>query len=68
MLYKAIVKDKQTKELIIIESEYDKKIDFINDLRGNGYMVNPLKVKKAEVFNYIINNTNCNKWDWEENN
>ena len=68
MLYKAIVKDKQTKELIIIESEYDKKIDFINDLRGNGYMVNPLKVKKAEVFNYIMDNTNCNKWDWEENN
>lgn len=68
MLYKAIVKDKQTKELVIIESEYDKKIDFINDLRGNGYMVNPLKVKKAEVFNYIMNNTNCNKWDWEENN
>ena len=43
MLYKAIVKDKQTKELIIIESE-------------------------AEVFNYIMDNTNCNKWDWEENN
>lgn len=68
MLYKAIVKDKETKELIIIESEYDKKIDFINDLKGNGYLVNPSKVKKAEVFNYIIDNTNCNKWDWEENN
>ena len=68
MLYKAIVKDKQTKELKIIESEYDTKKDFIRDLRGNGYMVNPLKVKKAKVFDYIIEHTNCNVWDWRENN
>jgi hypothetical protein len=66
-LYKAIIKNRQTKETSIIESEYNSKIEFINDLRKNGYMVNPLKVKKADVFDYIMNNTNCNEWNWKEN-
>jgi hypothetical protein len=68
MLYKAIVTDKQTKQTEIIESDYNTKKDFINDLRGNGYSVNPLKVKKANVFDYIMNETNCYPWDWKENN
>ena len=65
MKYKAIVKDKQTKKLTIIESDYNCKNDFIHDLRSNGYMVNNKKVKEAKLFDYIINNTNCNKWDWD---
>ena len=65
--YKALVKD-ENNNLVTIESEYNTKKDFIKDLRVNGYKVNPNKVKKVEVFNYIINNTNCNKWDWIENN
>lgn len=64
MLFKAIVKDKQSKELTIIESEYPTKQKFIEDLRGNGYSVNPEKVKRSEVFEYIMKNTNCEPWDW----
>ncbi|MDF2606584.1 MAG: hypothetical protein K0S34_774 [Bacillales bacterium] len=68
MKFKALAKDKETKELITIESEYSNKSDFIKDLRNNGYMVNPIKVKKSEVFDYIIEKTNCYSWDWKENN
>ena len=64
--YKALVKDKLTKGIVIIESEYNCKKDFIQDLRSNGYSVDSNKVKEKEVFDYIINNTNCNPWDWKE--
>ena len=65
-LYKALVKDENS-QLKIIESYYSNKKDFIRDLRNNGYKVNPIKVKKAEVFDFIMANTNCNEWDWKEN-
>ena len=66
--FKAMVIDKDTKKHTIIESEYPNKSAFIKDLRNNGYKVNPDKVKKSEIFDYITNNTNCNIWDWKENN
>ena len=65
MKYKAIVKNKDTKESEIIESEYNSKSDFIKDLRANGYSVNSLHVKESSTFDWIMNNTNCNKSDWE---
>ena len=68
MLFKAAVKNKDTGKIEIIKMDYKSKRDFIHDLRRNGYKVNPDKVKKAEVFDYIINHTNCNSWDWKENN
>ena len=62
--YSAIVKD--GKRIVIIENqEYPTKSDFIEDLRCNGYRVNPRKVKTSDVFDYIMNHTNCNSWDWE---
>ena len=63
--YKAIVTDKINKKKVIIESEHDTKAEFIHDLRANGYAVNPIKVKKKEVFDYIMDHTDCNPWDWE---
>jgi hypothetical protein len=70
MLYSAVVKDKydNNKVKFIKNQEYSRKSDFIRDLRSNGYAVNPLKVKKSEVFDYITEHTNCNLWDWRENN
>lgn len=56
-LYKAIVTSKQTGVKEIIESEYNTKKDFIKDLRNNGYSVNDTKVKKADVFDAIIEYT-----------
>ena len=55
MLYSAVVKDKydNNKVKFIKNQEYSRKSDFIRDLRSNGYAVNPLKVKKSEVFDYI---------------
>lgn len=65
-IYKAIVTDKTDRRRVIIESECNTKAEFIHDLRANGYAVNPVKVKKKEVFEYIMNHTNCYPWDWKE--
>ena len=37
--YIASVRDIETKKLMIIEREYDRKADFYDDLRANGYRV-----------------------------
>jgi len=64
MLFKTCVKSRQTKKYEVIESDYPNKSAFISDLKGNGYMVNPDKVVRSEVYNYIMNYTNCEEWDW----
>ena len=38
-MFKALVRNKDTKAYTIIESEYERKSDFYTDLRGNGYRV-----------------------------
>lgn len=65
--FKAAVKDKQTGVSSIIEGVYPTKQAFIFDLRRNGYSVNNYKVKEAKVFDWIMENTNCELWDWKEN-
>ena len=65
--YKALVFDKESKTLLIVEISQTTKKKAIKDLRNNGYRVNEIKVKKEEVFDYIMNNTNCYPWDWEIN-
>lgn len=62
--FSAIVKD-GTKTVFITNQEYRTKADFIHDLRCNGYKVNPMKVKTSRTFDYIINHTDCNPWDWK---
>ena len=62
--YSAIVKD-GIRTVFIENQEYQTKADFIRDLRHNGYQVNPKKVKPSDVFDYIMNHTNCNSWDWD---
>lgn len=64
--YSALVKDGK-RVVFIRNQEYDRKSDFIHDLRRNGYKVNPRKVKQADVFEYILNHTNCYPWDWDIN-
>lgn len=63
-VYSAIVKD-NGKTVYIENQEYQTKADFVYDLRRNGYSVNPRMVKPSNVFDYIINRTNCDPWDWE---
>lgn len=62
--YSALVKDENGRIVFIKYQEYNKKADFIHDLRHNGYKVNPKKVKESKVFDYIMT-TNCNSWDWD---
>lgn len=63
--FSAIVKDNQTKKTTIITSEYTNKQDFIRDLKNNGYAVNPNKVKESDLFNWILDNTNCSPEEWK---
>ena len=39
MMYIAAVRDKRTRELTIVKSDYETKKDFEEDLRGNGYSI-----------------------------
>lgn len=65
MLYSASVKDKQTGRIVFIRNQdYPNKTLFIQDLRANGYSVNPNKVKPADVFEYILQYTNASPHDW----
>ena len=63
-VYKAIVTDKQDGERLIIASKHTTKGEFIQELRRNGYRVNPLKVQLEDVFNHVMDNTNCGPEDW----
>lgn len=62
--YSAVVKD-GARVVFIKNQEYQRKADFIHDLRSNGYKVDPKKVKPADVFEYILNHTDCAPWDWD---
>lgn len=62
--YSAFVKD-GNRSVIIRNQDYRTKAEFIHDLRCNGYKVNPKKVKPSDVFDYIMEHTNCNPWDWD---
>ena len=61
-LYSAVVND-GISTVFIKNQEYRTKAEFIHDLRANGYTVNPMKVKPAGVFEYIICHTDCTPWD-----
>lgn len=65
-IYKAAVHDPSNrKKTIFIESEYPTKAEFIKELRSNGYLVDPSKVKTKIEFNRIIKETNADEWDWK---
>lgn len=66
-IFKAMVTNKKNNERIVIEGIYTSKAEFIKDLRWNGYSVNDNKVKTEEVFDYIINHTDCSPEDWKIN-
>lgn len=65
MRYKTIAKDKFTNEMVSICRDYPTKKAFIEDLRRNGYAVDEKMVKTEAGFDYVMDNTNCNWWDWK---
>jgi len=46
--FKAMVIDKDTNEFVMIQSKYASKKNFIEDLRKNGYRVNPNRVVEVK--------------------
>lgn len=65
--YKARVTKKGSSRIIDIERKCKNKGEFINQLRLEGYAVNPVKVKTKVVFDFIINHTKCSSADWKIN-
>lgn len=64
--YSAFVQDKVTKEWIFIKNiECNSKAQFIDDLRSNGYRVNPMKVLESKYFDFVMDYTNADPWDWK---
>ena len=63
MLFKAFVKDKETGESKFLEYDYDRKSDFINDLKQNGYSVH--RVEPKELYDFVLKESNGDKYDWE---
>lgn len=66
-IFKTIATYKKNNARIVIEGVYTSKAAFIKDLKGNGYSVNASKVKTKEVFDYIINHTDCSPAAWKIN-
>lgn len=50
---------------IVESSEGEPKLDFIKNLRSNGYKVNTRKVKRTAVYDFIIEKTNCEDYLWD---
>lgn len=66
MKWSAVAKAKRTGCTVLLKNQdYPTKAAFISDIRGNGYAVNPKKVKPSDLFDYILTRTNCNPWDWD---
>lgn len=52
--YKAVVKDKQTKRYLVIESEYNTQKEFLSDLRANGYSIYRNRIAESSKFDKLI--------------
>ena len=63
--FKGLVKDKQTKERKILEAEANSKTEWLEMVRDNGYSVTNWRVKESHVFDWIMENTNGEKWDYQ---
>jgi hypothetical protein len=73
---KALVRDKRTKECKFIESVYDYENDGVTcltnaikmmrkDISGNGYSLITNHIKEKSVFDFIVNETNCEPLVWK---
>lgn len=65
--YSASVSDPERRAgRFTITRDYSSKAEFIRDIRGNGFKVNPMRVLETELFNFVIMHTNCEPSDWQE--
>lgn len=59
-MYKALVKDKDTKKLSVVEFEQTNITEFNRDLRSNGYTIQHSCTK--EKYDLILEHTNCEEY------
>lgn len=65
MRFKALVKNKETKNYEVITYDYETKKAFMEDLRMNGYAVTAYKVKPEEVYDAIVEYTDSSVEAWK---
>jgi hypothetical protein len=46
-------------------SAIDKK-QAIHDIRANGYTITSNTLLPSNHYDYVMRNTNANKWDWQD--
>jgi shikimate 5-dehydrogenase len=63
-VYKAVVKDLETKQISIITISQRTLKKAYQDIQNNGYNVVRGQIKEESEFDRIINETNCTEWDW----
>ena len=62
--YKAVVVDRVTKQMSIVELEQVNIDAAMRDIRANGYNIFKERIKVAAEFDRIMNETNGEDWDW----
>lgn len=56
-LYKAFVRDKETRRCSELVMEYSSKKEFIEDIHGNGYTIYRNHIKEADLYDWIDDRT-----------
>ena len=67
IIFKFSGTDKTTgKRVVGMEiSAFDEK-SALQDIRDNGFTVTPNTLLPSEYFDAVMNNTDVNKWDWQD--
>ena len=63
--YKALVENKENGKLVVLTVEAENKADAKKDIRLNGYTIRNNRCLESKYYDYVVENTNCEKWDWE---
>lgn len=65
MEFKTLVQDKKTGCLFFISREYPTKRQFIEDCRGNGFLVNRSRVATVAQYEWLMANTDGTDLDFQ---
>ena len=67
ILFKCSVTDMETgKRKVGFEFSSSSPKQAREDLQANGYQVTPRTLLPQKLYDHVMNETNANKWDWED--
>ena len=62
MMYKAFVRDTETKRRLFMEHDYPSKKEYARELRANGYSVT--RIEPKALYDFVLEHTNCRLAEW----